>query len=394
MDATFYKLCPIPEKGLGMVAQQDIAAGTIICTDYPTLVIEGSEFGFQDICVKSSMADLKRHYEKMLPAVRRRFDELPADLKKQVTELADANVNEDARQLKAAQIGQYVGRKLISLQFDDIYKSCIELQGTGKSVAGIWDTNCIPQGDRNAQGLYPLISRFNHSCVPNAIYQWRENLATNVVVVTKDVNAGEEICVSYFKSLFMDSKERNQRTMLSWGFKCKCSGCSIVPEAVLQKARSMSDEELDELPDEDMLAYFEKAARSDANRQQLWRLEQAMDGAMSRQQGLQMLAEMRKLLEEEGMLPNLTLQEKLDFERLNLEVIYGQPSDAKKATSDLLQTCVLLHGDEEALTMKYKSWARSARGAPTASQLYGGPTASATAGLSSAMGGTMGYKVL
>ena len=48
--------------------------------------------------------------------------------------------------------------------------------GANISVQGIFATCAIPKGSENASLLCPVISRFNHSCAWNAVYDWRPSI--------------------------------------------------------------------------------------------------------------------------------------------------------------------------------------------------------------------------
>ena len=81
----------------------------------------------------------------------------------------------------------------------------------------IWENNALPMPQRWLQRyntikdfsiqtaqLCPRIARFNHSCRPNAMYDWRlshgEKLISSgveEVVATGPIKCGEEICVNY-----------------------------------------------------------------------------------------------------------------------------------------------------------------------------------------------------
>ena len=58
-------------------------------------------------------------------------------------------------------------------------------------VMTIMDTN----GFHN--GVCLKMSRFNHSCQPNAQYFWNEDTNTRDVRALRDINQGEEITFSY-----------------------------------------------------------------------------------------------------------------------------------------------------------------------------------------------------
>lgn len=65
------------------------------------------------------------------------------------------------------------------------------------TIQGIWETNAMPvKGSRS--GIFPVCSRFNHSCSANAAYGWKNDLGLQMIYYTKDIQAEEEICVGYF----------------------------------------------------------------------------------------------------------------------------------------------------------------------------------------------------
>lgn len=227
------------------------------------------------------------------------------------------------------------------------------------------------------------ISRFNHSCVPNSIYQWRASLGANVVVTTRDITEGEEVCVSYFKSLYMTRGERKKRTVFTWGFQCQCDACKPVPdelrsemEEVQQKIR-VACEQNPLLEDSDLAKFVSKkhldlinlGAESDDRRERLWQLNQAMERAPGLQHGLRMHAEMKVLFEKEALLPGLKVEGLLNFDLLNLYAVYGKGSgkeleEARQITHELCRLTEMLNPEDTDLE-KYRRWRDSTRGAPT-----------------------------
>ena len=54
--------------------------------------------------------------------------------------------------------------------------------------------NCLPVGNSISLGLFPVISRFNHSCCPNAGYSGHpQDEEVQVVQAMRDIHPGEEI---------------------------------------------------------------------------------------------------------------------------------------------------------------------------------------------------------
>ena len=41
-----------------------------------------------------------------------------------------------------------------------------------KTLWGIWQTNSVPLGSYRVSGIFPTVSRINHSCRPNAHHVW------------------------------------------------------------------------------------------------------------------------------------------------------------------------------------------------------------------------------
>ena len=97
-----------------------------------------------------------------------------------------------------------------------------------KSGLGIFFTN-----DMNFDGdaaVFPLISRANHSCVPNADFVTRGERRVQEVIATSNIASGEEITLSYLEAASAGSEGRSGRqgyTRLWYGFQCLCRACSL-----------------------------------------------------------------------------------------------------------------------------------------------------------------------
>jgi hypothetical protein len=44
--------------------------------------------------------------------------------------------------------------------------------GSHKSLLGIWQANSIPLGSYRVSGIFPTVTKINHSCRPNAHHVW------------------------------------------------------------------------------------------------------------------------------------------------------------------------------------------------------------------------------
>ena len=111
-----------------------------------------------------------------------------------------------------------------------------------KRVLGIIKSNAYHSNDEGSRGLYPTISRFNHSCKPNIGYGfngWEMRLYT-----TRDVQKGEELCTCYSDMVYFHNRlERGEFLKSKFNFDCFCSGCNDEGEQSLKE----SDERRDRL---------------------------------------------------------------------------------------------------------------------------------------------------
>ncbi|MED6144396.1 hypothetical protein PIB30_015402 [Stylosanthes scabra] len=96
-----------------------------------------------------------------------------------------------------------------------------------------------PQRSIKAYGIYPKATMFNHDCLPNACrFDYVDttdndedddgpNNNTDIIIrLIKDVDEGEEVCISYFR-IGRDYATRKKILMEDYGFVCGCERCNI-----------------------------------------------------------------------------------------------------------------------------------------------------------------------
>lgn len=94
-----------------------------------------------------------------------------------------------------------------------------------KRDAEMFWTNAMPTED-GCSAVFPIVARFNHSCVPNALFHWSIELKKECVVVVQDIQAGQEICVHYRENdMFCSRAERQHMLQQGFGFECHCLAC-------------------------------------------------------------------------------------------------------------------------------------------------------------------------
>jgi hypothetical protein len=201
-DDAVSKLCiitPLPGKGQGLIAAQDISKGTRILSDKPLFRIE--RFGLAE----------------------------PAALEKALVSKLDLLSQDDRRTFLS----------LHNNTPDGSYP-----------LAGIVKTNALPLGTNASEGgLFPQASRINHACVPNCQHTWNDNIGEETIHAVRHISKGEEITISYADIGTFESRRRHLKK--SFSFDCTCELCSL-PEI----ARAISDnrqseiKRLDELLDD------------------------------------------------------------------------------------------------------------------------------------------------
>ncbi|KAF2761729.1 hypothetical protein EJ05DRAFT_183272 [Pseudovirgaria hyperparasitica] len=105
---------------------------------------------------------------------------------------------------------------------------------------GTFHTNSLPLGTKSDDpwGMFPAFARLNHSCQANAFQYWNTERQVYTLHAVRDIDAGEEITISYDNAL----KIRQDRRRRLWGaarFQCTCPKCDTHPDEF-----SLSDEQI------------------------------------------------------------------------------------------------------------------------------------------------------
>ncbi|KAG6293350.1 hypothetical protein E4U09_003029 [Claviceps aff. purpurea] len=189
-----YSLKDVPGKGKGLVATRKLPKGTRIIAERPLITMPS----------------------EMDEEARRKFI------------LQEVNaLSEDQR------------RAFLSLhnihRFDD----------DADQYLGIWSTNSLQitkfdglQDGQRREGIFLEASRINHDCENNAFYHWNNNIKRHTVHAIRDIDAGEEITLSYVD--YLQSRERRKRTLKDYyDFTCSCGLCSLPDKQSRQHYRKL-----------------------------------------------------------------------------------------------------------------------------------------------------------
>ena len=104
-------------------------------------------------------------------------------------------------------------------------------------------TNAISMVSIEHFGIFPHLSRINHSCLPNARWIYIPNLKSEILIASRNIFKNEEICVSYMdfgtNQLF---KHQHRVTSLikRYNFICTCKEFCLNKEII-----SMTDKTID-----------------------------------------------------------------------------------------------------------------------------------------------------
>lgn len=85
------------------------------------------------------------------------------------------------------------------------------------------------QQDDMLHVVYPLYSRINHSCVPNAnmVLGAGDPSGTGLCRSLCDIQAGQQIFIAYVQ--WSSSRKQRAKDLGYWGFKCRCEACVSSP---------------------------------------------------------------------------------------------------------------------------------------------------------------------
>jgi len=93
--------------------------------------------------------------------------------------------------------------------------------------------NCLagPKARRNRtfesqMAIFPKMSRLNHSCFPNACYDWDEQKQKGTLHALMDIPQRTEITISYIANdAWCDTAERRETLRSTFHFDCRCELC-------------------------------------------------------------------------------------------------------------------------------------------------------------------------
>lgn len=204
-----YKEENLSGKGVGCVAIQEIAKGSLVLRELPLLFLSEENRNHHAV-IKSFLAMSAEDQEEFLKMHN--------------------NYEEDSDNWSDAMQNEYQKALPILANFSDISLA------RASEVWGIYKTNTF------TDGVYLKMSRFNHSCRPNAdIFGNQDaNNSTDLRALRK-IRQGEEITICYIdenRSVW-SREERRAEMKTFYNFDCNCEGCDMTEEQVQQERETI-----------------------------------------------------------------------------------------------------------------------------------------------------------
>ena len=219
-ESTMYMEKNVPGKGIGCVAKSDIKEGTLVLREYPKLLTPEDD----------DSVTVKEQAERIIGA----FTEMPEEYKKRYFQLHnmyfefgdDDVLKEWSEGMRQRALSLF--QRTNNMTFPNITsKRAFE-------VWGIYTTNFFHNG------VCIKMSRFNHSCRPNATYFWNVDTNTRDLRTLRNVKEGEEMTVSYINTT--ETRDGRQSLLKDrYNFDCNCEGCDLNEEEIQKEIEDVNE---------------------------------------------------------------------------------------------------------------------------------------------------------
>lgn len=240
--AKAWTLAKLPGKGTGVIASRDIESGECLMNEKPSLALPTESWYTP---TESQMS------QKVNTELAKLSDE------ERVTffNMFSLDHDEDERNKES---------------FSDENSYLVS------RALGIFRSNGypLPGSEDKKFGVFPLISRINSACNPNAHFTYNVNTNRGYIHAVTDIKKGTEIVNNYYP-LFRSQKNRRAYLHEHFNFICQCDVCSLPDELSAQSDARRENLYALEVETSELLATsrFEEAKQAISERLRLLRAE-------------------------------------------------------------------------------------------------------------------------
>ncbi|KAI1113574.1 hypothetical protein F5Y14DRAFT_451940 [Nemania sp. NC0429] len=193
--------------GLGAFAKEDLSAGTVILREKPILRLPPLPWTSVNTFIPCSV-------------LMHVFDALEEKQKQQIKELATVTPDKEVRHKVGLMVDVVLAQRKYKTSTSREEYVELMFQMTNNQWRHL-------RADDELNTLFIQLSRFNHSCVSNAVIHERildDGSQVTILLARRNINAGEEITVEYVRP-WTTSREGILR---DWGFLCQCHFCTTM----------------------------------------------------------------------------------------------------------------------------------------------------------------------
>jgi len=201
-------VCTVPGRGLGVRAMRDIRSGETILTEKPIMsIVEQDERLMQD-------PEYSRLFLKLVMLGREggadeEIEECSVEVSKRIAKIVFPT-------LTKSQQARWMALHDANAATED-----------AKTPTGIFQTNAISSA--GAVFIFGLLSRINHSCMPNVYKDMAQSGDEIVIKALFEPRRGDELLISYTPGDMMKSThERREVLQRRYKFACNCERCGPV----------------------------------------------------------------------------------------------------------------------------------------------------------------------
>lgn len=198
-------------KGLGCIATEEILPGCLVIRETPSLFLPPKE---EEEEGSTLLQRTLKAFLVMTSEEQEKYLQLANMFQKEESEWSDT-ARKDMENLQSELETQPLAGLLAS-----------------EKIIKIWQIK-LTNGFHN--GVFLKMSRFNHSCWPNAEYFWNADTSTRDVRAVRTILPREEILLDYRQPWTLTRDERRRSLKENFNFDCFCEVCNGSPDTLAKE---------------------------------------------------------------------------------------------------------------------------------------------------------------